>query len=155
MTDGQNTLSSSYEQTLKKRITWNSCLLSRYYNTVNFKNHICTAVSPTWTLPWARVMMSMLSPFCLYSRMQALYLDVRMNSRSLLSPWTNEKKTPKSWKTKHAEACFQFNETGSLQQATEVSRLTDLLVYESTIQSTAAILLGLLSFLLAKIYNNH
>lgn len=43
-------------------------------------------VSPTCTLPWARVMMSMLSPFCLYSRMQALYLAVRMNNKSLLSP---------------------------------------------------------------------
>lgn len=49
-------------------------------------------VVPTWTFPWALVMMSMLSPFCLYSRMQALYLDVRINSRSLLSPWTNVKK---------------------------------------------------------------
>lgn len=40
----------------------------------------------TCTFPCARVMMSMLSPFCLYSRMQALYLAVRMNSKSLLSP---------------------------------------------------------------------
>ncbi len=48
----------------------------------------CVRRGRTCTFPWARVMMSMLSPFCLYSRIQALYLAVKMNRRSLLSPFT-------------------------------------------------------------------
>lgn len=63
-------------------------------------------------------MMSMLSPFCLYSRMQALYLDVRMNSRSLLSPLSNEN-SKGSRVIKH-HIGFQFNEVGSPHQAAAV-----------------------------------
>ncbi len=157
MREGQNTYSSSYEQIINNWITWNACLLSRY------SRIICVLLSHppgrcrghAW---WCRC-----SPrsVCTLGCRRCTWMWEWTADLCSHPEQKKKKKTPKSSKSKHTESCPQFNATGAQQQAVAVVLSRHLIylhqpnsyretwpVYESSIQSTAAILLGLLSFLL-------